>query len=118
MERDKDNFFVYKVQADEDEEDEVDMELETQLLGYKLRFPIVYLGDGYYVFGLKKIFIKVLMQALVVKVGTGYLPFSEFMDIYYEKEASHVEQLARDKGKTVEELVKEYVLKLEQEDEE
>ena len=116
MERDKDNFFVYKAQADEDEEDEVDQELETQLLGYKLRFPIVYLGDGYYAFGLKKVFIKILMQSLVVKVGTGYLPFNEFMDIYYEKEANHLEELAMNQHKTVEDLVKEFVLKLEQEE--
>jgi hypothetical protein len=74
---------VYKAALDEFD-DEVDMTIEEALRGYKLRFPLVRLGDGYYVFGLKTIFLKILMGKLVVKLGSGILPFDEFMNIYYE----------------------------------
>jgi hypothetical protein len=49
------------------------------LKGQKLKFPIKRLEGGYYVFGTKKIYLKVLLNELVVKVNTSFMPFPEFM---------------------------------------
>jgi hypothetical protein len=53
----------------------LDEALEHELRGFKLKFPIKRLDGDYYVFGTKKIFMKFVIDKLVVRVGTGYLPF-------------------------------------------
>ena len=52
-----------------------------------MRFPVIRLGEGNYQFGLRKIFVKILLGRLVVKVNTGFITFQEYMDSYYEREA-------------------------------
>jgi TfoX/Sxy family transcriptional regulator of competence genes len=42
--------------------------------------PIKRLGEGYYLFGTKKIFAKVINNQLVVRVGGGYMNMQEFID--------------------------------------
>lgn len=42
--------------------------------------PIKRLEFGYYVFGTKKIYAKVLNNKLVVRVGGGYMSFTEFIE--------------------------------------
>lgn len=44
-----------------------------------LNLKIERLGGGYYMFGTKKIFCKIINGKLVVRVGGGYMGMEEFM---------------------------------------
>ena len=44
--------------------------------------PISRLGNGFYVFGSKKIYAKIMAGKLVIRVGGGYMGIDEFMFYY------------------------------------
>ena len=48
--------------------------------------PIKRLGNGFYMFGSRKIFAKVLNGRLVIRVGGGYMVIEEFISSYAEGE--------------------------------
>jgi len=54
--------------------------------------PIKRLGEGYYIFGTKKIFAKILNGQLVIRVGGGYIVIEEFINTYSEQELTKVNQ--------------------------
>ena len=41
--------------------------------------PLKRLGGGYYMFGTRKIFAKIMNDKLVVRVGGGYMTIEEFI---------------------------------------
>jgi len=41
--------------------------------------PIKKLGNGYYIFGTRKIYAKILNGKLVIRVGGGYMVIEEFI---------------------------------------
>jgi hypothetical protein len=51
------------------------------------------LGDGYYLFGTRKIVAKVLNNKLVVRVGGGFMSFTEFIDTYALMELKKINEL-------------------------
>ena len=55
--------------------------------------PIRRLGDGFYLFGTRKIFAKVLNNKLVVRVGGGFMSFTEFIDTYALMELKKINEL-------------------------
>jgi len=55
--------------------------------------PVKRLGDGFYIFGTKKIFVKLLQGRLVVRVGGGYMSIEEFLEQYADMEQQKVQQL-------------------------
>lgn len=55
--------------------------------------PIKKLGDGYYLFGTRKIYAKILNGKLVIRVGGGYMVIEEFISTYAEKELIKMETL-------------------------
>jgi len=55
--------------------DEVDELLAQYINDWNITLPIRRLGDGYYLFGTKKIYAKVMNNKLVVRVGGGYMSF-------------------------------------------
>ena len=55
--------------------------------------PIKKLGDGYYLFGTRKIYAKILNGKLVIRVGGGYMVIEEFISTYAEKELLKLEAL-------------------------
>lgn len=61
--------------------------------------PIKKLGDGYYLFGTRKIYAKILNGKLVIRVGGGFMVIEEFISTYAEKELVKMDQQA---GKTME----------------
>jgi len=66
--------------------DEVD-ELLAQYINYNTcPVPITRLGGGYYMFGTKKIYAKVMNGRLVVRVGGGYMVIDKFIETYAEQE--------------------------------
>lgn len=46
--------------------------------------PIKRLGNGYYLFGTKKIFAKIMNGKLVIRVGGGFMVIEEFIAAYAE----------------------------------
>jgi len=73
--------------------------------------PIKKLGDGYYLFGTRKIYAKILNGKLVIRVGGGYMVIEEFISTYAEKELLKLDTMngkdttdvnaKKDKGKTI-----------------
>jgi hypothetical protein len=55
--------------------------------------PIKRLGDGYYMFGTRKIFAKILNGKLVIRVGGGYMVIEEFIATYAEQELAKMRRL-------------------------
>lgn len=59
--------------------DEVDRMLAELLNRLGIPVPIKRLGGGYYMFGTKKIYCKIINGKLVVRVGGGYMGIEEFI---------------------------------------
>ena len=52
--------------------------------------PVKRLGDGYYLFGTKKIYAKIMNGKLVIRVGGGYMSIEEFIATYGDFEVQKV----------------------------
>ena len=61
------------------------------------KVPIKKLGDGFYLFGTRKIYAKILNGKLVIRVGGGYMVIQEFIATYAETELRKLDDL-RSKG--------------------
>jgi hypothetical protein len=59
----------------------------------EISVPIRRLGDGFYLFGTRRIYAKVLNNKLVVRVGGGYMSFTEFIDTYALAELKKINEL-------------------------
>ena len=55
--------------------------------------PIKRLGNGYYLFGTKKIFAKIMNGKLVIRVGGGFMVIEEFIASYADQEMKKVAQM-------------------------
>jgi hypothetical protein len=55
--------------------------------------PIKRLGNGYYMFGTKKIFAKIMNGKLVIRVGGGFMVIEEFIATYAEVEMNKMRNL-------------------------
>lgn len=53
--------------------------------------PIKKLGNGYYMFGTRKIYAKVMNGNLVIRVGGGYMSIEEFIEAYGQAELERIE---------------------------
>ena len=60
--------------------------------------PIKRLGGGFYLFGLKKIYAKIMNGKLVIWVGGGYMIIEEFISNYAQAELNKLEALAKREG--------------------
>ena len=56
--------------------------------------PIRRLGNGFYLFGTKKIWAKSLNGKLVIKVGGGYMVIEEFIAVYADSEMAKITKLS------------------------
>ena len=68
--------------------DEVDSLLAYYLSRTTLNLKIERLGGGYYMFGTKKIYCKIINGKLVVRVGGGYMGMEEFISVYGQQEVN------------------------------
>lgn len=73
--------------------DVVDELLAKYINAMEINVPIRRLGDGFYLFGTRKIYAKVLNNKLVVRVGGGYMNFGEFIDSYAMIELKKINDL-------------------------
>jgi len=55
--------------------------------------PIRKLGNGFYLFGTKKIYAKILNGKLVIRVGGGYMIIEEFIATYADSEMAKIAKL-------------------------
>lgn len=75
-----------KVEAPIEITDDVDAMLAQYINIAGCPVPIKRLGGGYYMFGTKKIYAKILNGKLVIRVGGGYMNIEEFIRTYAEQE--------------------------------
>jgi hypothetical protein len=66
--------------------DAVDELMAKYLNDMKCPLPVKRLGDGYYLFGTKKIYAKIMQGKLVIRVGGGFMSIEEFINTYAEFE--------------------------------
>jgi len=78
--------------------DAVDKMLAEYLNQFGTRVPIKRLGKGFYLFGTKKIYAKIMNGRLVVRVGGGYMVIDEFVATYEEPELTKLYKLAEREG--------------------
>ena len=55
--------------------------------------PIKRLGNGFYLFGTKKIFAKIMNGKLVIRVGGGFMVIEEFIAAYAEQELNKIRNI-------------------------
>ena len=55
--------------------------------------PIKRLGNGYYLFGTKKIYAKIMNGKLVIRVGGGFMIIEEFIAAYADSEMKKMANL-------------------------
>ena len=73
--------------------DEVDELLAKYINEMQISVPIRRLEFGYYLFGTRKIYAKVMNGKLVVRVGGGYSSFTEFIENYAHQELNKINEL-------------------------
>lgn len=66
--------------------DYVDQLLADWINNNNCPVPISRLGNGFYMFGSKKIFAKIMNGKLLIRVGGGYMGIDEFMFYYGAQE--------------------------------
>jgi hypothetical protein len=60
--------------------------------------PIRRLGDGFYMFGSKKIYAKIINGNLVIRVGGGYMVIDKFIATYGDTEIEKLKRIAEKQG--------------------
>ena len=78
--------------------DLVDEMIAKYLAGIDCPVPFRRLGNGYYLFGLRKIFAKILNGKLVIRVGGGYMVIEEFIATYAEQELAKLQKICQREG--------------------
>jgi len=71
--------------------DPVDEIMARYLNEMKMPLPVKRLGEGYYLFGTKKIYSKIMQGKLVIRVGGGFMSVEEFINTYSEFEVQKVQ---------------------------
>ncbi|CAI2385648.1 unnamed protein product [Moneuplotes crassus] len=88
--------------------DEIDMLIADALNNQGVDVPLTRLGGGFYLFGTKKIFAKILNGRLVVRVGGGYMVIDEFLATYTDSEKIKMNKMMKNEGVEVYEELKVY----------
>jgi len=82
-----------KVQYKADLRDPVDKMLADFINQFGCPVRIERLGNGYYMFGTRKIFAKIINDKLVIRVGGGYMSIEEFVRQYGKQEFLKVQRI-------------------------
>jgi len=78
--------------------DDIDRMMLDYVKKWNCHVPITRIGGGYYLFGTRKIYAKILNGKLVIRVGGGYMIITEFLDQYSEVEMNKIERLMQKEG--------------------
>jgi uncharacterized coiled-coil DUF342 family protein len=60
--------------------------------------PVKRLGGGFYLFGLRKIYAKIMNGKLVIRVGGGYMVIDKFIETYADQELQRLIRVAEREG--------------------
>ena len=71
--------------------DNVDEMIANYLYDNTSPVPIKKLGNGYYMFGTRKIYAKAMNGNLVIRVGGGYMSIEEFIEAYGQSELDRID---------------------------
>jgi len=55
--------------------------------------PLERLGDGWYIFGTRRIFARIAAGKLAVRVGGGWMSIKEFIETHSEEELHKLERM-------------------------
>jgi chromosome segregation ATPase len=88
--------------------DDIDALLAEALRKYGCNVPLTRLGGGFYLFGTRKIFAKIMNGRLVVRVGGGYMVIDEFLASYADMEIIRVNKMLENEGVDAYEELKVY----------
>ena len=78
--------------------DDVDVMLFDHMKYLGCEVPIKRLGGGYYMFGTRKIYAKIMNGKLVIRVGGGYMVIEEFIQTYAEIEMNKILKIQEQGG--------------------
>jgi chromosome segregation ATPase len=77
-------------------DDDVDRNLAEYINNYpdrsKLKIMFMRESEGIYLFGTRKIYVRVENHKIIIRVGGGYLSIDEFLDIYTPVELERLER--------------------------
>jgi len=89
--------------------DLVDEMVGNNLTQMQCTLPVRRLCDGFYLFGTKKIFVKVNKGSVIVRAGGGYQNFMEFVELNMAEEQQKIDDLKRTGEWDPEALVEYYL---------
>ena len=69
--------------------------------------PIRKIGNGFYLFGTKKIYAKILNGKLVIRVGGGFMIIEEFIATYADAEMIKLSKLSEEQLQELERQTQE-----------
>lgn len=88
--------------------DDVDALLAGALNAYGCDIPLTRLGGGFYLFGTRKIYAKIMNGKLVVRVGGGFMIIDEFLRTYSDMELIRINKMLENEGVDAYEELKVY----------
>lgn len=78
--------------------DELDEMLANYMQLAGCPIPIRRLGGGFYMFGSRKIYAKIMNGKLVIRVGGGYMVIEKFIETYADAEIDKLGRIAKKQG--------------------
>ncbi len=66
--------------------DEIDMRLSEIMNRTKMPIKFIRIGEGIYIFGSRRVHVKILNGKLVIRTGGGYMMLEEFIRLYAHQE--------------------------------
>ena len=88
--------------------DDIDAILAEKMRDFGISIPLTRLGGGFYLFGTRKIFAKIMNGKLVVRVGGGYMIIDEFLATYSDMELIRINKMMENEDVDVYEELKVY----------
>ena len=88
--------------------DDIDAMLAEKMREFGINIPLTRLGGGFYLFGTRKIFAKIMNNKLVVRVGGGYMVIDEFLATYSDMELIRINKMMENEGVDAYEELKVY----------
>jgi predicted nuclease with TOPRIM domain len=78
--------------------DDLDAMIHDYLRSINCDIPIKKIGGGYYIFGTKKIYAKIMNNKLVIRIGGGYCLIDEFVANYADSERTKIQMIKEQGG--------------------
>ena len=88
--------------------DDIDALLADAMNQFGSEIPLTRLGGGFYLFGTRKIYAKIMNGRLVVRVGGGYMVIDEFLATYSDMELIRINKMISNEGVEAYEELKVY----------